>query len=90
MNIVLTGSLGNVGKPLTQPLRQKGHSITVISSNPDRKKAIESFGAKAAIGTMQDVDFLTQTFNGRDIVYFMETMEAVGDSLDKSVDFISK
>ncbi len=34
MNIVLTGSLGNIGKPLTQELVQKRHSVTVISSNP--------------------------------------------------------
>lgn len=88
MNIVLTGSLGNIGKPLARQLVQKGHSVTVISSNPERQAAIEALGAKAAIGTMQDVDFLTQTSQGADIVYLMETMEAVGDSFDKSVDFI--
>ncbi|GAB3688283.1 NmrA family NAD(P)-binding protein [Spirosoma flavus] len=90
MNIVLTGSLGNIGKALTQDLVQKGHTVTVISSNPERRKAIEAIGATAAIGTMQDTDFLTQTFTGADIVYLMETMEAVGDSFDKSVDFIDQ
>ncbi|GAB3949764.1 NmrA family NAD(P)-binding protein [Spirosoma harenae] len=90
MNIVLTGSLGNIGKPLTQDLVQKGHTITVISSNPKRQKEIEGMGATAAIGIMQDPDFLTQTFTGADIVYLMETMEAVGDSFDKSVDFIGQ
>ena len=90
MNIVLTGSLGNIGKPLTQELAQKGHSVTVISSNPERQKEIEAMGAKAAISTMQDTDRLAQTFTGADIVYLMETMEAVGDSFDKSVDFIGK
>ena len=88
MNIVLTGSLGNIGKPLAQALVQQGHSITVISSNPERQKDIEAIGARAAIGTMQNADFLTETFKGADIVYLMETMEAVGDSFDKSVDFI--
>ncbi|GAB3512443.1 NmrA family NAD(P)-binding protein [Spirosoma knui] len=90
MNIVLTGSLGNIGKPLTRDLVQKGHSLTVISSNNNRHKEIEAMGAKAAIGTMQDTDFLAQTFTGADIVYLMETMEAVGDSFDKSVDFIGQ
>lgn len=90
MNIVLTGSLGNIGKPLAQELVQKGHSVTVISSNPDRQKQIEALGASAAIGTMQDTEFLTQTFTGADIVYLMETMEAVGDNFDKSVDFIGQ
>ncbi|GAB3284766.1 NAD(P)H-binding protein [Larkinella harenae] len=90
MNIVVTGSLGNIGKPLTHNLVQKGHSVTVISSNPNRQKEIEAMGAKAAIGTMQDTNFLTQTFIGADIVYLMETMEAVGNSFDKSVDFIGQ
>jgi uncharacterized protein YbjT (DUF2867 family) len=88
MNIVLTGSLGSIGRPLTQTLVQQGHSVTVISSNSDRRQAIEVLGAKAVIGTMQDGHFLTTTFTGADIVYLMETMEAVGDAFDKSVDFI--
>ena len=90
MNIVLTGSLGNIGKPLAQALVQEGHTVTVISSNPARQTDIELMGAKAAIGTMQHVEFLVQTFNGADIVYLMETMEAVGDAFDKSVDFIGE
>lgn len=88
MNIVLTGSIGNIGKPLTKELVQRGHSVTVISSNAARKAAIETLGAKAAIGSMFDADFLSATFKGADIVYLMETMEAAGDMFDKSVDFI--
>lgn len=89
MNIVLTGSIGNIGKPLTIELVQRGHSVTVISSNAERKTAIEALGAKAAIGSMFDADFLSETFKGADVVYLMETMEAAGDMFDKSVDFIS-
>jgi uncharacterized protein YbjT (DUF2867 family) len=90
MNIVLTGSIGNIGKPLVKEQVQKGHSVTVISSNSDRKPAIEALGAKAAIGSMFDLDFLSQVFKGADVVYLMETMEAAGDMFDKSIDFISK
>jgi len=61
MKIVLTGSLGNIGQPLTRELIQKGHSVTVISRNTERQKEIEAIGAKASIGTMQDIDFLTTT-----------------------------
>lgn len=71
MKITVTGSLGYVGMPLTQELIRKGHSVTVISSNPDKTTAIEAMGAKAAIGTMDDVDFLTNTFKGADAVYCM-------------------
>ncbi|KXH84999.1 SDR family oxidoreductase [Chryseobacterium kwangjuense] len=88
MNIVLTGSIGNIGKPLTQQLVKKGHSVTVISSNAERKSTIENLGAQAAIGSMFDAEFLTGTFRGADVVYLMETMEAAGDMFDKSIDFI--
>ena len=73
MKIVVTGSLGNISKPLTQELVRKGHSVTVISSKPERQADIEAIGAKAAIGSMEDVDFLTSTFKGADIVYCMAT-----------------
>jgi uncharacterized protein YbjT (DUF2867 family) len=76
MKIVLTGSLGHISKPLAQILIKKGHSVTVISSKIERQKDIESLGAKAAIGTMEDVDFLTETFTGADIVYLMEAIGA--------------
>ncbi len=52
MKIVLTGSLGNIGRPLTQALTEQGHTITVISSSDSRQKDIEALGAKAAIGKM--------------------------------------
>ena len=74
MKIIVTGSLGNISKPLTKELVQKGHTVTVISSNLERQDAIEALGAKAAIGTMKDADFLTSTFKGADAVYVMETM----------------
>lgn len=89
MNIVITGSLGNIGKPLTTALVQKGHSVTVISSKADRQKDIEALGAKAAIGTMNEVAFLTETFKGADVVYLMEAWEGIGSIFDKAVDFIA-
>ena len=50
MNVIVTGSLGHIGEPLTRELVQEGHTVTVISSNPERQTAIESLGAAAAIG----------------------------------------
>ncbi|ATL48258.1 NAD-dependent dehydratase [Chitinophaga caeni] len=71
MKIVLTGSLGNISKPLAIELIAKGHSVTVISSNPDKQKEIEAIGGKAAIGSISDINFLTTTFAGADAVYCM-------------------
>ncbi len=71
MNIILTGSLGNIGQPLTEVLIQKGHTVTVISHSPERQSEIEALGAMAAIGALQDADFLTTAFAGADAVYCM-------------------
>ena len=54
MKITITGSLGNISKPLALHLIKAGHSVTVISSNPDKKAAIEALGAYAAIGNIKD------------------------------------
>ena len=71
MKVVITGSLGNISKPLTKELVQKGHHVTVISSNKEKQTDIESLGATAAIGSLEDVDFLVSTFTGADAVYCM-------------------
>jgi len=72
MNIVLTGSLGHISKPLAIGLMARGHSVTVISSKAEKQHEIEMMGAKAAIGSIEDAGFLTATFTGADIVYLME------------------
>lgn len=87
MKIVVTGSLGNISKPLATELIQKGHQVTVISSTSDRKAAIENLGATAAIGTMEDADFLAQAFTGADLVYVMETLKSDA-FFDHSVDVV--
>ncbi|GAB3573100.1 Rossmann-fold NAD(P)-binding domain-containing protein [Hymenobacter daeguensis] len=71
MNITLTGSLGNIGRPLADLLLHHGHSVTVISSDPRKAPAIEALGATAAIGSVADAAFLTETFRGADAVYTM-------------------
>jgi 3-hydroxyisobutyrate dehydrogenase-like beta-hydroxyacid dehydrogenase len=42
------GILRNIGKPLTTDLVQKGHTVTVISSKPERQSEIKALAAKAA------------------------------------------
>ncbi len=88
MKITLTGSLGHISKPLAIELIQKGHTVTVISSHAERQKEIEALGAKAAIGTMQDVNFLTKSFTGADIVYVMETL-GEGFFFNQNLDYMT-
>jgi uncharacterized protein YbjT (DUF2867 family) len=71
MKVIVTGSLGNIGNPLAQELVKKGLTVTVISSNPEKQTDIEAMGATAAIGSLDDVDFLVSTFTGADAVFAM-------------------
>ena len=71
MKVIVTGSLGNISQPLAKELAEKGHEVTVISREPEKAKNIETIGAKAAIGSLDDVDFLAKTFAGADAVYAM-------------------
>jgi uncharacterized protein YbjT (DUF2867 family) len=71
MKVIVTGSLGNISQPLAKELVQKGHQVTVISSNEEKQKDIEALGATAAIGSIEDIKFLTATFTGADAAYCM-------------------
>ena len=71
MNFTITGSLGNISKPLAEILIAAGHQVTIISSSDAKVKAIEAIGATAAIGSVEDVAFLTEAFSGKDAIYTM-------------------
>ena len=71
MRYVVAGSLGNISKPLSEKLVAAGHDVTIISSHQDKAKAIETLGATAAIGSVEDLQFLKQTFKGAGAVYTM-------------------
>ena len=71
MNIIVTGSLGHISKPLAEELVHNGHTVTVISSKSEKQQDIEALGAVAAIGSLEDPDFLAATFTGADAVYCM-------------------
>lgn len=71
MKITLTGSLGNIGKPLATQLIQAGHSVTIISSDTEKHSAITAMGGIPAIGDICDVPFLKACFKEADVVYTM-------------------
>lgn len=83
MKIVVTGSLGHISKPLTLSLLGGGHSVTVITSNPERRQAIEELGATVAIGSVEDITFLVNALQQADAVYCMTPPNfAAPDQLD--------
>lgn len=71
MKIVITGSLGNIGRNLTRNLVNGNHDVTVVTSDEMRKPDIETLGAKAAVGSIADVEFLARTFRGADSIFTM-------------------
>jgi uncharacterized protein YbjT (DUF2867 family) len=71
MKITITGSLGNISKPLAKILINNGHDVTIISSDPKKINNIEALGARAAIGSVSDLAFLTSAFKGADAIYTM-------------------
>ena len=82
MKFTITGSLGNISKPLTGMLCEQGHIVTVVSSDPAKKTAIEAQGAKAVIGSISDPVFLTNAFMGADAVYAMIPMSFTEADVD--------
>jgi uncharacterized protein YbjT (DUF2867 family) len=76
MKITITGSLGNISGPLAAQLVKAGHQVTVVTSSENKKAAIEELGATAAIGLVEDADFLTKAFTGADVVYTMVPQQA--------------
>ncbi|WP_315820426.1 NAD(P)H-binding protein [Paraflavitalea speifideaquila] len=71
MNYVLTGGAGHITKPLAETLLAAGHQVTIIGRNAANLQELVNKGAKAAIGTVTDIPFLTAAFAGADAVYIM-------------------
>lgn len=71
MNYVITGSLGHISKPLTKKLLTAGHSVSVITSKEANRAGIESLGARALVGSVEDIVFLKAAFAGAAAVYTM-------------------
>lgn len=71
LKFVVTGSAGNVSRPLAKLLLQKGHEVTVVGRNAENLKELVALGAKTAIGDLQDAEFVKKAFVGADSVYLM-------------------
>jgi len=71
MNYVITGAAGHISHALTQHLLNAGHSVTVVGRQQKNLQSLTDKGAKAAIGSVEDVYFLKKIFTGADAVYTM-------------------
>lgn len=71
MRYIVTGGAGNISKPLIGKLLKAGHEVIAVARNADHLKELTTQGAKQAIGSIEDVEFLKKTFAGADAVYTM-------------------
>jgi uncharacterized protein YbjT (DUF2867 family) len=71
MKYVITGSIGHISKPIVAALVQAKHDVQVITSNAERVAEIESLGAKALVGSIEDAAFVAAAFAAANAVYLM-------------------
>ena len=90
MKYVITGAAGHISKPLTEKLLKAGHDVTVIGRNAENIRSLTDLGAKAAIGSVQDVEFLKKTFAGADAVYTMSPPNYNTNDLKASIAEVEK
>ena len=69
MKYVITGGAGHIAKPLTESLLAKGNEVIVVGRSLKNIQELVDKGAKAATGSVEDIDFLTKTFTGADAVF---------------------
>jgi len=90
MKYVITGAAGHISKPLAEKLIKAGHKVTVISRNAENIKSLTDLGAKAAIGSVNDIAFLKTTFADADAVYTMVPPNFVTNDMKRSIAEVGK
>lgn len=68
---VITGASGNTGKVLAKELLASARKVRVVGRNADHLKELTDLGAEAAIGNLEDVEFVKRAFTGAEAAYAM-------------------
>jgi uncharacterized protein YbjT (DUF2867 family) len=66
---VITGASGNTGHRIAEILLKAGKEVVAVGRDEKKLENLKAQGAKIALGDLEDVDFLTQTFTGAKAVY---------------------
>lgn len=90
MKYVITGSAGNISKPLSEKLLAAGQEVTIIGRNAEHLTSLTDKGAKAAIGDVEDEAFLKSAFAGADAVYTMYPPQNAARDLSAYTELASK
>jgi len=68
---VITGSLGQISRPIVEGLVKAGKEVKVVTHTSDRVAEIERLGAKALVGSVDDEAFVNTAFKDAEVVYTM-------------------
>ncbi len=71
MKYVVTGGAGHISGIVAEKLLAAGKDVTVVGRSAENLKSLTEKGAKAAIGSLEDAQFVKQTFADADVVYTM-------------------
>jgi uncharacterized protein YbjT (DUF2867 family) len=67
---LIVGS-GHTSKIVAEKLLAAGKNVTVLGRNPEKLKPLTDKGAKAAVGSLENADFLKEAFKGKDAAYIL-------------------
>lgn len=70
MPIVITTPTGNIGRHVVNQLLKAGESLRLIARYPDRLDPAIAARAEVIQGSIDDVEILTQSFEGADCVFW--------------------
>jgi nucleoside-diphosphate-sugar epimerase len=77
MNILVTGGLGTVGRPLVKLLVQKGHTVKVIGRRPEAEVAEELIpGAAYTSCDINDFPSIRQQVRGEEVIIHLAAIPA--------------
>ena len=66
---VVIGATGHTGKPVTLGLLEHGHTVRIVTRNPDKAKELTDKGALVYKGNIWDTGLLKHAFEGADALY---------------------
>src|SRR4029077_12761610 len=69
--IVATGATGRTGRTATEALLAKGEKVRVVGRDAKRLAPFVELGAEPFVGNVEDVDSMTEAFNGASAVYLV-------------------
>lgn len=89
MRVFITGASGWIGTPVTRELLDKGHQVVGLARSPESAAKLESAGAQALPGSIDDLDLLASTAAEADGVIhlaFKHDIAFTGGSFQDAVD----